>query len=91
MAEDFSHHGPFAPAAEMIDNNQHTDALLFIARHFGLDTYVEVFEAVATIQNRDGSLQSDLDALRYRWSKNLRNWVANCCTDTEKQQLQGLV
>lgn len=84
-------HGRFAEAARLLDNNNVTDAMVYITKRFGLDSYIAVFEAIKTIHEQDGEMHQDLLDVRRRWVKLLKQWVRTNGTDRDIAHLTGLL
>jgi hypothetical protein len=56
---------------ELTETNQHTEALLQIAKYFKLRKLVKAFEAIETLHVETGSMQSSLYDVRSRFSERL--------------------
>lgn len=84
-------HGKFARAAVMIDNNNHTEALEYIARILGLTSYANVFKGIQLIQDEEGCLTDELNTIRSGWSKGLGQWVEDNVDHDERTLLRGLL
>jgi hypothetical protein len=52
--------------AELTDDNQHGEALQYIAKITHLDYYVRIFKSVNALHNIEGSMPEDLRAYRSR-------------------------
>lgn len=60
---------------QMTWDNDHTGALLAIAKHFGLTGFVTIFKAIEEIHRVEGSMSPDLGAYRQRKGDELLNAI----------------
>lgn len=84
-------HGLFARAAWLIDNNQHTEAMQFVADYYGLTSHSNVFRGIMLIQSEEGEMPQSLIELRTKWTKRMKSWTDDFACPEDRQHLQGLL
>lgn len=89
--EDFKQHGPFAMAGLNIHLNLDTEAMIFIAKHYGLTSHQKAFTGIALIHSEEGHMEADLLSVRKRWKTRLKRWVENNATVEDQTYLRGLI
>lgn len=72
---------------ELTDANQHTEALLQIAKHFGLRKLVKAFEAIETLHVEMGSLDFSLYDVRSRFSARLFAYIKDHHGEKVRKQI----
>ena len=72
---------------ELTDANQHTEALLQIAKHFRLRKLVKAFEAIETLHVEMGSLDFGLREVRQRLSTRLFSYIKDQHGEQVRKQI----
>jgi hypothetical protein len=76
-----------AELRELTDTNQHTEALLQIAKHFRLRKLVKAFEAIETLHIEMGSLDFSLYDVRSRFSARLFSYIKDQHGEQVRKQI----
>ena len=72
---------------ELTETNQHTEALLQVAKYFRLHKLVKAFEAIETLHIEMGSLDFSLEKVRSRFSARLFNHIRESHGEQVRKQI----